>query len=325
VRVVSAVVPVFVYHHVKPNPDNYIAISPETFEAQLRALKDRGFTGITPEQLGAAIAGKAPLPPKPVLLTFDDGRKNQLRYAVPLLKKYGFTATFFIYPKAIIAGSSSFMTRTDLKSLADQGFSVESHTWAHARLRRDRGESVAAFEKRVKSELTKPKSWLEAITGKPVRYLAYPLGYYDASVGELVKRAGYDMAFTVDEGTNGLPVSDPYMLKRFSIFKKDGMPEFVAKIGAVPIATASTTPVIGGYVDLGAPHVSAVLTTRPSGSVTVLVDLKPTSATVTPKGGGSVVQADLPKGLARGFHSVTLISKNAQGRRAYASWGFSVR
>ena len=86
---------VLMYHHVLEN-DGTIAISQKNFEAQMKMLAKGGYTTITPDELLAYKQGKITLPKKSVLITFDDGWRNNYIYAYPILKKYGLKATIFL-------------------------------------------------------------------------------------------------------------------------------------------------------------------------------------------------------------------------------------
>ena len=89
-------VTVLMYHHVMPKPDNTIAITPAAFESQMKYLSTKGFHPISMAAMDAFVLRGERLPTKPILITFDDGRVDAFTYAVPILRKYGFTATFFV-------------------------------------------------------------------------------------------------------------------------------------------------------------------------------------------------------------------------------------
>ena len=138
--------PSFTYHHVDPKLKNDIAITPATFEAQLKVLKDGGYHTITARQLADYHSKGTPLPDKPVMITFDDGWKNQYEYAAPLLKKYGFVATYFINPQPIGRGSA-YMTKDMLVQLTKDGNDIEPHTWTHKQLTRTRKDDQLEFQR----------------------------------------------------------------------------------------------------------------------------------------------------------------------------------
>ena len=200
-------VPVLMYHHIMPVPSNFIAISPAMLDAQMKYLHDHGWHPVSMAQLQDFVLTGKRLPSKPVLITFDDGRMNQLTYGVPILKKYGFTATFFVVKKWIVTTSPYFMHEPQLKSLIADGYDVESHTANHMMLYRFRSkstgkhESYASMKTRMWAATDGMRVWMdETLGGPPVTALAYPGGGNDTFTWELMKEAGYLVAFTTNSG-----------------------------------------------------------------------------------------------------------------------------
>jgi peptidoglycan/xylan/chitin deacetylase (PgdA/CDA1 family) len=195
------VVPVLMYHHIMPNPNNSIAITPETFEKQMKWLSDHGYHAVTTAQMDAFETKGTPLPSKPVLITLDDGRSNQLTYGVPIMKKYGFTATFFVVKKWVESSSKSFMHVGDLKQLSAEGFDIQSHTSNHMMMRRVKLKSTGTWEsyEQMKARLWYPtdgmRLWLSEVIGKPVTAVAYPGGGKDQYSPRLMQEAGYTTAY----------------------------------------------------------------------------------------------------------------------------------
>ena len=104
----GAVVPILIYHSIRPyvpsdtkGARRWIA-TPETLESELAWLRKNGYASVTFDALTARINGGAPLPPRPVIISFDDDWQSQYVNAVPLLRKYGFTATFFVWVRAVL-------------------------------------------------------------------------------------------------------------------------------------------------------------------------------------------------------------------------------
>ena len=116
-------------------------------------------------------------PKKPIVLTFDDGNKSHYTWVFPLLKKYGFAATFFIYPNAVKETSKVYLTWPELKEIAAAGFDIESHSMSHPFLTRSNiptGDNTP-YLKWLNHELFDSKTLLENKLGKKVTLLAYPL------------------------------------------------------------------------------------------------------------------------------------------------------
>ena len=199
-------VPVFMYHHIMPNPSNSIAITPQAFDQQMKYLRDNGYHPVSIADFDAFVLTGKRLPDKPVLITFDDGRMNQITYGVPILKKYGFAATFFVVKKWIVTSSPSFMHAPELKQLIADGFDVESHTTNHIMIhpfKRASGgmESYASMKQRYWEPTYGMRTWMDAtLGGKPMIALAYPGGRYNPDAEQLMRDSGYDLAFTTDDG-----------------------------------------------------------------------------------------------------------------------------
>ncbi|MDR3687479.1 MAG: polysaccharide deacetylase family protein [Coriobacteriia bacterium] len=216
-------VPVLMYHHILPVPSNFIAISPATFDAQMKYLHDNGWHAISIAQLQEFVETGKRLPSKPVLITFDDDRMNQLTYGVPILKKYGFTATFFVVQKWINSTSQYFMHVPQLKQLQADGYDLESHTTNHMMMYRFHSKSTGKFESltSMKTRMWDPTNgmrvWMnQTFGGQPVTALAYPGGGNDSFTWQIVKDAGYHLAFTTDTGYVTYKGSNPMALPRWN-------------------------------------------------------------------------------------------------------------
>ncbi len=216
-------VPVLMYHHIMPVPNNFIAISPSTFDAQMRYLHDHGWHPVTMAQLEAFVLTGKRLPERPVLITFDDGRMNQLTYGVPILKKYGFTATFFVVKKWIDGSSKSFLHVPELKRLIADGYDVESHTTNHMMVRRFQSRTTKQWEsyESMKARTWYPtygmRMWMDSVLGLNVTAVAYPGGGYDLVTSQrLMKEAGYTLAFTTDSGYVTYKGPSPLLLPRWN-------------------------------------------------------------------------------------------------------------
>ncbi len=188
------------YHHIMPAPDNTIAISPTQFDEQMRYLHDNGWHAISMAQMQSFVLTGARLPAKPVLITFDDGRMNQLTYGVPILRRYGFTATFFIVKKWAESADPSFMHVPELKGLVADGFDVESHTANHWVLNRKHGESYGTLKARTWDATYGMRVWMGSVLGAKATALAYPGGFFDDFSVRLAQEAGYELAFTTLPG-----------------------------------------------------------------------------------------------------------------------------
>ncbi len=194
----TTIAPILIFHAIRPYVEGdttavrrYIA-TPQTLEEELAYLHNAGYSSITFDQLAAHITADAPLPPKPVVISFDDDWENQYTYAFPLLKKYGFTATFYIW--VAVVGMKHHMTWEEIKTLADAGMQIGCHTIHHPYLTRIEDETT------LRREIHGAKNLIEARIGVPVTTLAYPFGQYDERVVAAVKEAGFTTARTTWPG-----------------------------------------------------------------------------------------------------------------------------
>jgi len=192
--------PVLIYHHVAPEqpagyePMRALFETPDNFERQLKYLKDNGYQTVSFDDLADFLQFGLPLPGRPVILSFDDGWQNQFDYAFPLLKKYGFTATFFVVTGYL--EHQNFMTIPQLQTLMGAGMTIGSHTCSHVAL------SSIDNPSKLREELTGSKAWLEERLRVPINTFAYPYGSYSAAVASAVEASGYRTARTFDIGAH---------------------------------------------------------------------------------------------------------------------------
>ncbi|GAA4313591.1 polysaccharide deacetylase family protein [Nibribacter koreensis] len=185
-------VPILCYHQIREwtSKDGKVGkdyiVKPAEFKAQMKMLADSGYNTILPDQLYAYLTEGKPLPSKPIMLTFDDTKLDQYTVAKPVMEKYGFKGVFFLMTVSI--GRPNYMTKAQIKELSDQGHVIGSHTYDH--------HNVKKYEaKDWITQIEKPTKQLEAITGKPIRYFAYPFGLWrPEAIPELQKR-GFAAAF----------------------------------------------------------------------------------------------------------------------------------
>jgi len=175
-------VPVLCYHHIRNrnSPAGEYEVRIEAFKDQMKSLADSGYKTITPDEYVAYLNNGTPLPDKPVLITYDDTDKEQYTIGAAEMNKYGFKGVFFIMTISI--GRPNYMTKEELKSLSDSGHIIAAHTWDHHRVTK---YTEADWDK----QLTESAKKLETITGKPVKYFAYPFGLWNQpAIPELQKR-----------------------------------------------------------------------------------------------------------------------------------------
>ena len=189
-------------------------ITPAAFEAQMKELKDKGITVISMQDLLAWKRGEKNIPPRCAVITFDDGWKSQYDVAWPIMKKFGYPFTLFIYTEGVRGGSlggGEAITWEQLADMRDNGVDIEAHSATHQDLReghtvmiiepgskRTRKKLAGAdYEKWVQNEVVGCKDLLEQRLGIKVNCFAVPFGNYNEHVKELARNAGYEAMFTV--------------------------------------------------------------------------------------------------------------------------------
>lgn len=209
-------IPILMYHEVSLAADleavsrrtqrNYV-VSVEQFAAHLDALRAAGVNSISLDQLVAWQAGKAVLPPKPVVITFDDGFEGNHRHALPLLLERGLSATVFVVSNWI--GRAGMMSPKQLREFAAAGMGVQSHTASHPLL-----STLDALATRT--ELSLSKSTLEQVLGMPVLHVALPHGDSNGDYARLAREVGYASGCSSVVGRNYVD-TDPYFLRRVAV------------------------------------------------------------------------------------------------------------
>lgn len=316
--------PVLMYHHVDPALRNEVAMTPEHFAQQLAYLRDNGYTSITARDLHSHHTTGTPLPAKPVMITFDDGWKNQYTYALPLLREYGFTATFFLNPQKIGRGSA-YMTREMVVEMANTGHDIESHTWWHMSLVRPPGVTPEEFEPKVAEQLTLDREWIEQATGMAPVALCYPYGNYDLEAAERVEKAGYSLAFTTDEGIADAREWDRLALKRMAMTSTDSIDIFGRRLARVPLPARNIDPAPGSHVATTSLTLTADITGIDPSVTGIKFSAGPTTSatSIVTKDGRTYATATITN-VRVGSRSVILSGNGTDGIRHMSSWMLQV-
>lgn len=218
-------VPILMYHAVEdaPRPPKYkhFYVTAREFAGQMQMLKSSGHTPITFGALAAARAGEAPLPPKPVLLTFDDGYLNLKTNVHPLLRSLGFPYTVFLVSELVgktnawVAAEgyepTPLLDWPDILAMqAEGGVEFEGHTLTHPHL-------ADLADADVRREIGASKTALEQKLGKALTTLCYPYGSVTSRVAEMTGEAGYTQAVTTEFG-RARHSDNPLRLPRISVY-----------------------------------------------------------------------------------------------------------
>ncbi len=190
--------PILIYHSVRPyypgitNLVKEYTVPPDIFEDQMKYLRDNGFTVVTFDDLSAYFQAGAALPAKPVMVTLDDGWENQYIYAFPILKKYKYVGTFYIYPSVI--GKKHFLIWPEIKEMIAGNMVIASHSQSHPELPKITDPVL------LKKEISGSKEVIEKELGIRIMDFAYPFGAYNDQSVQMVKDSGYRSARTVRAG-----------------------------------------------------------------------------------------------------------------------------
>jgi peptidoglycan/xylan/chitin deacetylase (PgdA/CDA1 family) len=221
---------VLMYHSITPGnstPDTKWAVSEYRFKEHLALLKSEGWTTVCVRDLLHADS----LPPRTVVITFDDGFANNFEHGYRHLVDGGMRATWFVVSRDIGKNSSwtdgnvpsrAMLTDEQLRQMATMGMEIGAHTRTHTRLP---GLDTA----RLKVEIEGSKIDLQEIVGKPVTSFAYPYGLFDEACVTAVKAAGFSAACTVRSGWFG-GEKDLLLVRRVAIYSYDSLSAFARKL-----------------------------------------------------------------------------------------------
>jgi len=217
---------VLMYHKVNDLPENPLSVPTAVFDQQMSLLGDLGYTVVSLDDVLDHYAEGTPLPSQAVLITFDDGYRDNLRNAAPILRKHGYPAVLFVpigylddrrpLPHEEHLRARGLVNDTldwdELAELEAHGVRIESHGISHRPLASLEVDEAAR-------EIALAKLQLEARLGRPVRAFAYVKGseaHYKPVHLSLLRQAGYEVAFTSVSGANGF-ATDPLRLHRYNV------------------------------------------------------------------------------------------------------------
>jgi peptidoglycan/xylan/chitin deacetylase (PgdA/CDA1 family) len=195
-------VPVLTYHQFAEKSTNRMTVSREAFEAQMNLLKTRGFRVITLAQLVEFVEFRGQVPEKSVVITIDDGWRSTYDIAFPILRKFGYPATLFVYTQ-LITGGAKTLSWDQVREMAAQGIDVECHTVSHRNLALPLGqESADQYFATIAKEIAESTRTIEQKVGKRPTFIAYPYGDTNGLAIALLKRQGYRAGLTVNREAN---------------------------------------------------------------------------------------------------------------------------
>lgn len=200
--------------------DKVYGITAQEFERLLSDLRKRGYQTVSSRAFRKWQQGRAELPERTVVFTFDDGHASHLEVVAPLLVRYKYTGTFFITTGYI--GKPGYLTWDQVRKLVFLGMEIGSHGASHRPL-----TELSAAE--VLEELKSSKELLSQQTGVPVKALAAPGGWWNRKVADASKEAGYEAAWVSTIGTNGKE-TNPLALRRVVVRQPFSLDRVVAMV-----------------------------------------------------------------------------------------------
>lgn len=233
--------PILMYHQIDASPARGtplrgLTVTPGSFVRQMGLLRLLGYRGVSMTELEPYLRGDAV--GKVVGITFDDGYRNNLEHALPILLRNGFTATCYAvsapqhgrnaWDEAIGVPQKPLFTPADMRTWVEAGMDLGAHTRHHADL-------TAIGPEEARDEIAGCRQELEAITNREVRHFCYPYGRYTPEHVQMVKDAGYTTATTTHRG-RAIAGDDLLELRRVLVAHSNHLLLFGAKT-------------IGGYED----------------------------------------------------------------------------
>jgi peptidoglycan/xylan/chitin deacetylase (PgdA/CDA1 family) len=220
--------PILLYHAIDDDPPGWIApftVRPRVFREHLAMVRDSGRQPVTARQVVDSLLGRAPLPDRPVLITFDDGFADFAATAAPALAAHCLPATLFVTTGVLgptrtrRRWQAEMLTMREVVQLEADGVEIGSHTRTHPQL-----DTLGRAA--VRTELVDSQRDLEEALGRAVTLLAYPYGYSSRAVRDSARECGYEAAFAVRDSISST-ADDLYRIARLTV-RADTPPERLA-------------------------------------------------------------------------------------------------
>lgn len=226
-------VPIIMYHSLLKSKQSQYITSPDNFKRDLQKLKDLGYQSVFVQDLINYCKGKADLPKKPVVISFDDGHYNNYTYAYPILKEMGFKANLNVVgcycEFSTTSGDCdnpnySYLTWQEIKQLQNSGvFEIGNHTYSMHKYSPRFGisklacEDEAAYKESLTKDVLRLEDKFKNECGFSTNVFAYPFGKYEKNSGEILSQLGFEAFLTCNEGINKLTKGDA---KSLSLLKR---------------------------------------------------------------------------------------------------------
>ena len=223
-------IPILCYHRFGSDTSKMV-VSPGDFARQMEYLAQHDYRVIRMSDLIEFLQGKRTLPKRAVVVTMDDGYKSTYQYAFPVLRRFGFPATVFVYSDYI--GSREGLSWKEMQEMVASGLvDIQPHSKTHSNLGfAQPNEDEAAYRQRIEAETQAPLQDISKNLDIPVHTFAYPYGDTNKDMIEQLKQRDYRLAVTVQPGSNAA-FAYPYMLQRSMVFGDQDLDAFAKHLNA---------------------------------------------------------------------------------------------
>ncbi|MBU3159176.1 polysaccharide deacetylase family protein [Clostridium frigoris] len=214
-------IPILMYHSISYEKDNILKVPKEKFRNQMKYLKDNNYTTLTLDKLYSYMKTGQNLPSKPIVITFDDGYKDNYTNAYPILKEFKQKATIFVISNTI-DHEKNYLTSTEIKLMDSNNIKIESHTSSHEHL------DKISYADNINT-MKNSKIKLEKILKRKINYITYPYGEFTSNTIKAAKQSGYKLAFSTGFGL--IDKNDNiYSLGRIFVNSNFNLEQFKAKL-----------------------------------------------------------------------------------------------
>jgi peptidoglycan/xylan/chitin deacetylase (PgdA/CDA1 family) len=187
------------YHYISVPPADAdairrdLSVTPAQFESHLAYLRQAGYETISMKELAYALSRQNPLPARPIIITFDDGYRDNYENAFPLLRQYSYTGVFFVFTQPIDAHNISYLSWEMVIEMHKAGMEFGSHSYRHS----DLSNKDVDF---LVYEILGSKEAIEERIREPVHFFSYPSGRYDDLTIRVLASANFWGAVTTQFG-----------------------------------------------------------------------------------------------------------------------------
>jgi len=236
----ETIIPILAYHNFTKDEGSSYDMNIVEFEKQMDYLAAHNYSVISLSELLKGLkTGQLPL--KSIVITIDDGFKSTYTLAYPVLKKYNFPATLFLYTNFIEKNNSS-LTWEEIREMTKNNIEIGSHTLSHCNLLKyKKNENYETYLARIRREIFLSKEILEGKIGRKVKFFAYPYGAYSSTIKDLAIQAGHEGIVNANSINNTL-TADSFSLNRQIIFGQSSLNSFIRILNQRPLNASQIFP-----------------------------------------------------------------------------------